>query len=78
MKPVDRSEILDYVTYGEQRDAIRDRALAAKDLRRIDIGEMSQASLHEFIDELQLGIMGVHQTLAQTYFLPPPAIEEAG
>ena len=39
MKPVDRSEILDYVTYGEQRDAIRDRALAAKDLRRIDIGE---------------------------------------
>ena len=47
-------------------------------LRRIDIGEMSQASLHEFIDDLQLGIMGVHQTLAQTYFLPPPAIEEAG
>lgn len=39
MKPVQRSEILDYVTYTEQRDAIRDRALAAKGLRRILIGD---------------------------------------
>ena len=39
MKPVDRSEILDYVTYGEQRDAIRDAALATKRARRIEIGE---------------------------------------
>jgi hypothetical protein len=39
MKPVQRNEILDYVTYGEQRDAIRDRALEAKRLRRILVGE---------------------------------------
>lgn len=39
MKPVQRNEILDYVTYGEQRDAIRDRALDAKRLRRILVGD---------------------------------------
>jgi hypothetical protein len=39
MKPVLREEILDYVTYGEQRDGIRDRALEAKRLRRILVGE---------------------------------------
>ena len=39
MKPVERHEILDYVTYGEQREAIRARALEAKRLRRILVGE---------------------------------------
>jgi len=39
VKPVDRSEILDYVTYGEQRDAIRASALRAKSVRRILVGE---------------------------------------
>ena len=39
MKPVERSEILDYVTYGEQRDTIRGSALAAKRDRRILLGE---------------------------------------
>ncbi len=39
MKPVDRSSILDYVTYEEQRDALRPRALAIKAKRRVHIGE---------------------------------------
>jgi hypothetical protein len=39
MKPVHRSEILDFVTYAEQRDVIRDAALEAKRLRRIDVGD---------------------------------------
>jgi hypothetical protein len=39
MKPVSRSEILDYVTYAERRDAIRDAALAAKRARRITVGD---------------------------------------
>lgn len=39
MKPVDRSKILDYVTYGEQRDRIRAAALKAKSVRRILVGE---------------------------------------
>ncbi len=39
MKPVQRLEILDYVTYGEQRAAIREGALEAKRLRRVLVGE---------------------------------------
>jgi hypothetical protein len=38
MKPVDRSEILDYVTYDEQRDALRPAIMAAKGLRRVNVG----------------------------------------
>ena len=39
MKRVERSEILDYVTYSEQRDAIRDSALRAKSVRRVLVDE---------------------------------------
>lgn len=38
MKPVDRSEILDYVTYDEQRDALRPAIMAAKGRRRVNVG----------------------------------------
>lgn len=39
MKKVAREEILDYVTYSEQRAKIQERVLAAKALRRIHLGE---------------------------------------
>jgi hypothetical protein len=39
VRPVERNEIIDYVTYEEQRDAIRDEVMAAKSLRRVHIGE---------------------------------------
>lgn len=39
MKPIERSELLDYVTYGERRDEIRSSALRAKSVRRILVGE---------------------------------------
>lgn len=39
MKRVERSELLDYVTYVERRDQIRDSALRAKSVRRILVGE---------------------------------------
>jgi hypothetical protein len=39
VKRVERSEILDYVTYSEQRGAIRASALRAKSVRRILVGE---------------------------------------
>ena len=38
MKTVERSEILDYVTYEEQRGAIRAAAMRAKDARRVHVG----------------------------------------
>lgn len=40
MNPVERSEILDYVTYEEQRDALRPQALAAKATRRVHVGSV--------------------------------------
>lgn len=39
MKPVERGEIIDYVTYEEERDALRAQVMAAKALRRVHIGE---------------------------------------
>ncbi len=39
MKPVERGEIADYVTYEEQRDALRARVMATKGVRRVHIGE---------------------------------------
>ena len=39
MKPVERNEIIDYVTYGEGRDAFREKIFAVKAPRRVHIGE---------------------------------------
>lgn len=39
MKPVHRDEILDYATYGEQREQVRDRVLAVKRPRRVHLGD---------------------------------------
>jgi uncharacterized alpha-E superfamily protein len=47
-------------------------------LRRTKVDELSQESLHEFIDKLQIGIMDLHMSLAESYFPPPLQLEEAG
>jgi len=39
VKPVERNEIIDYVTYEEQRDAYRKKVMEAKAPRRVHIGE---------------------------------------
>lgn len=39
MTAVARKDILDFVTYGERREAIRASAMAAKALRRVHLGE---------------------------------------
>ena len=39
MKPVERAEIIDYMTYEEHRDALRSKVMAAKALRRVHIGQ---------------------------------------
>ncbi len=39
MKPVERSEILDFVTYTERRETVRASALHAKSERRVLVGE---------------------------------------
>ena len=40
MQLVSRSELLDYQTYNDQRDAIRSRVMAVKQPRRIHVGEL--------------------------------------
>lgn len=39
MAPVERAEILDFLTYADRREAIRASVLAAKALRRVHLGE---------------------------------------
>jgi uncharacterized protein DUF3501 len=39
VKPVERNEVVDYVTYEETRQAFRSRVLAEKEVRRIHIGD---------------------------------------
>ena len=39
MNRIERSEVLDYVTYTEQRETIRGAALRAKSVRRVLVGE---------------------------------------
>ncbi|MEM6994600.1 MAG: DUF3501 family protein [Myxococcota bacterium] len=53
MKPVDRSEILDYVTYSEQREAIRPGVLAAKADRRITVADGTLTFLFENRDTVR-------------------------
>ena len=47
-------------------------------LRHTKVSDLSQDSLHEFIDKLQIGIMDLHVSLAEAYFPPPLQLEEAG
>jgi uncharacterized alpha-E superfamily protein len=44
-------------------------------LRRTKVAELSQESLHDFIDELQVDVMKVHEAIAEAYFLPPLELE---
>jgi hypothetical protein len=39
MRPVERHEIIDYATYEEQRNAIREQVLKVKEARRIHVGD---------------------------------------
>ena len=51
------------------------RAVAAK-IQRTRVERLQQDALHEFVDELQLGITSVHDAIAAAYFLPPPVTEQ--
>ncbi|MCU0238020.1 MAG: DUF3501 family protein [Pyrinomonadaceae bacterium] len=61
MKKVERSDILDYVTYEEQRAEIRANAMKAKDLRRIHVGE-NLTFLFENTDTVRYQILEMVRT----------------
>ncbi|MEX1369002.1 MAG: DUF3501 family protein [Nannocystaceae bacterium] len=53
MKPVDRSELLDYVTYTEQRPTLRPVALQAKAVRRVEVDSGTFTFLFENRDTVR-------------------------
>ena len=42
-----------------------------------DLDRLEQASLHAFIDELQIGLGDLHDEVARTWFLHPEEAAEA-
>jgi uncharacterized alpha-E superfamily protein len=54
---------------GDNTTVLRRLRAVARVLRQIDMDQLSQAALHQGIDEIQLGIMDVHDALGRTYFL---------
>lgn len=62
MKPVDRSEILDYVTYDERRAELRPRAMAAKALRRVALAGGVLTFLFENRDTVRYQVQEMMRT----------------
>ena len=62
MKPVERSEILDHVTYSERREALRPRALAAKAARRVVLGDGTITCLFENRDTVRYQVQEMMRT----------------
>lgn len=54
---------------GESGPMLRRLRAVARLLRQIDTEKLSQDALHQAIDEIQLGVMDVHQALTRIYFL---------
>lgn len=47
----------------------------ARLVQGVDVGKLSQNELHEFIDQLQIGLGQLHEEIARTYFLQPAGQE---
>jgi len=62
MKPVDRSELLDHVTYSEQREATRPEALRAKAARRVMLGDGTITVLFENRDTVRYQVQEMMRT----------------
>ncbi|MCX4247243.1 DUF3501 family protein [Paraliomyxa miuraensis] len=62
MKPVLRSEILDYMTYGERREQLRPLAMQAKAARRIVLGDGTLTFLFENRDTVRYQVQEMMRT----------------
>jgi len=54
---------------GNNGGVLRKLRSVVRVISRIDTEQLSQAALHEALDEIQLGIMQVHEALGRSYFL---------
>jgi len=62
------------------RDAPRALRTLARKVARTKVQGLSHDALHDFIDELQVGLTGIHQRIAEVYFLPmqePPQMAQS-
>ncbi len=57
--------------------ALRSIRSLKRKLNRTDVASLDQKGLHDFIDDLQRGIITLHSSMAKTYFPPPLPMEEA-
>jgi len=62
MKPVDRSEILDHITYTEQRERSRPEALRSKAARRVVLGDGTLTFLFENRDTVRYQVQEMMRT----------------
>ena len=54
------------------QDSLKSIRTLARKVLGARLEKLDQQQLHRFIDELQLGIIGLHELIAQTYFLEVP------
>lgn len=57
--------------------ALRVNGRLVRDLDGADLPALTQAELHAFVDDLQLGIGDLHNEIAATWFPPPLVFEQA-
>jgi len=55
--------------FGTGDGVMRKLRSVARKIRKLETDELSQQALHDFLDDVQLGIVQVHEALARTYFL---------
>lgn len=54
-----------------QEEPMAASAAVQRQLEMVDLEEIDADELHEFVDDLQLGLGGLHDRLVETYFLSP-------
>ena len=45
--------------------------IAIKELKSEEVRQLKNGFLHKYIDQIQIELAGIHNELAQTYFLKP-------
>jgi len=55
--------------FGTGDGVMRQLRSVARKIRKLETEDLSQQALHDFLDDVQLGIVHVHDALSRTYFL---------
>jgi uncharacterized alpha-E superfamily protein len=62
-------------TLKNHADALKSVRSAVRKIQRVRVDRLAQSALHDFVDDLQLSFIRIHEAVAGTYFLPAPAEE---